>query len=124
MSSLSALSRSSGEIRTDYLNLMITQLRNQNPLDPMDNADMTAQLAQLSQLEQLETVNESFEAALLASQRAEAANLIGKQVSFFPPEATEAVAGEVEQVSVSDEGVVLHVGTHRVSLDALQTITN
>ena len=31
--------------KLDYLNLLVTELRNQNPLDPMEQKDMAAQLA-------------------------------------------------------------------------------
>ena len=55
-----AVSASASQIRTDYLNLLITQLRNQNPLEPMDNNEMAAQLAQFSPLEQMENMSGSL----------------------------------------------------------------
>lgn len=45
----------------DFLNLLITQLQNQDPLSPMESADFTAQLAQFSSLEQLFDVNDRLE---------------------------------------------------------------
>lgn len=39
--------------KDDFLNLLVTQLQYQDPLNPMDSADFTAQLAQFSSLEQL-----------------------------------------------------------------------
>ena len=41
----------------DYLNLLVTELRNQNPLEPMDNQQMASQLAQFSQLQETEQMN-------------------------------------------------------------------
>ena len=52
MSALTGMTSSAGEIRTNYMNLLVTQLRHQNPLEPMDNNEMASQLALFSQLEQ------------------------------------------------------------------------
>lgn len=59
-----------GELgRDDFLNLLVTQLQYQDPLNPMDSADFTAQLAQFSSLEQLTNMNAQLE-ALTVSQSA------------------------------------------------------
>ena len=47
-------------IQADYLEVLIAQLQNQNPLEPMDNTEMASQLAQFSQLQQLESMNSNF----------------------------------------------------------------
>ncbi len=46
--------------KEDFMNLLVTQLKNQNPLDPADPTQFTAQLAQFSQLEQLYNINENL----------------------------------------------------------------
>ena len=38
--------------KNDFLNLLVTQLKNQDPLKPMDSSSFVAELAQFSQLEQ------------------------------------------------------------------------
>jgi flagellar basal-body rod modification protein FlgD len=43
-----------------FLQLMVMQLQNQDPMSPMDNTDMIAQLAQFSALEQMNNLNGSF----------------------------------------------------------------
>ncbi len=45
-----------------FLQLLIFQLQNQDPLNPTDNAQMVAQLAQFSSLEQMNNLNASFKA--------------------------------------------------------------
>jgi len=70
--------------RDAFLNLLITQLQNQDPLNPTDSTEFTAQLAQFSSLEQLGNVNENlkqlqnFQASINNSQ---AVSLIGKQIT-------------------------------------------
>jgi len=70
--------------KDDFLNLLITQLQNQDPLNPTDSTEFTAQLAQFSSLEQLSNVNENleqlqhFQASINNSQ---AVSLIGKDIT-------------------------------------------
>ena len=46
--------------KDDYLNLMVTQLKNQDPLKPMDNQEMATQLAQFNTVEQLISMNKTL----------------------------------------------------------------
>lgn len=69
--------------KDEFLNLLVTQLQYQDPLNPMDSTDFTAQLAQFSSLEQLTNLNEKFD-ALTQSQAAlnntQAVSYIGQTV--------------------------------------------
>lgn len=112
------------DVKMDYLNLLVTQLQHQNPLEPLDNNEMAAQLAQFSQLEQLENMNTSFGRTLHAQERNEAVALIGKQVTFFPAGSVEAWVGEVEGVNVTDTKVTLQVGAFEVELSDIQEVTD
>jgi flagellar basal-body rod modification protein FlgD len=70
--------------KEDFLNLLITQLQHQDPLNPTDSVEFTAQLAQFSSLEQLGNVNDNliqlqyFQASINNSQ---AILLIGKEIT-------------------------------------------
>ncbi len=69
--------------KEDFLQLLVAQLQNQDPLNPQDPTEFTAQLAQFSSLEQLFTVNSNLEIMAAASgdsERLSALNLIGKEV--------------------------------------------
>lgn len=59
--------------KEDFLNLLVTQLKNQDPLNPLEGTDFTAQLAQFSSLEQLFDINENL--SRMAAQRASLANI-------------------------------------------------
>ena len=111
---MSVLGTGSSDIRMSYLNLLITQLQNQNPLEPMDNNQMAMQLAQLSQLEQMETMSNSFARSLLVQQVDQASGLIGKQVTYFVPGEDTARTGVVNQVVLIRGQPILGVGNDAV----------
>jgi flagellar basal-body rod modification protein FlgD len=81
--------RSSGIVGKDgFLQLLITQLRYQDPVNPMDGAQFATQLSQFNSLEQLINLNASFENMAIAQQimsndmnNALAASITGKSVS-------------------------------------------
>ena len=66
-----------------FLKLLVTQLKNQDPLNPMDNAQMTSQLAQMSTvsgIEKLNTTLNSLVDGFANTQSMQAAEMIGKSV--------------------------------------------
>jgi len=111
---------SASAIQIDYMKLLTTQLRNQNPLEPMDNSDMTAQLTQFSQLSQLESMNTNFSNVLKTVQRDHATSLLGREVSFVGQTSlgtTDLISGTVNQVvNGADGGVLLGVGDYSLTL--------
>ena len=69
--------------QSDFLTLMITQFRNQDPFEPMDNGAFLGQLAQFSTVSGIESLNNSFaglSGALQNEQALQAANLVGHSV--------------------------------------------
>jgi flagellar basal-body rod modification protein FlgD len=63
-----------------FMTLLVTQLRNQDPLSPMDNAQMTSQMAQISTvsgIDKLNTTLQALSASMTPNQTVQAANMIG-----------------------------------------------
>lgn len=121
---MSSLGSTSTEIRTNYLNLLVAQLQNQNPLEPMDNNQMAMQLAQLSQLEQTENMNSTFSKVLLSQQTAEANGMIGRQVSYLPDKASTPVWMRVDSVAVTGGKVMIKSGNTSVNVENVLEIRN
>lgn len=66
-----------------FMTLLVTQLKNQDPMNPLDNAQLTSQLAQLSTVtgvNKLNTTLESLKASYQSSEALQAANMIGHGV--------------------------------------------
>jgi flagellar basal-body rod modification protein FlgD len=97
--------------KDDFLNLLITQLQNQDPLNPTDSTEFTAQLAQFSSLEQLGNVNENLtelkhvQASINNSQ---AVALIGKAITAVGNSIQLTDAGAVQcDFSLNDDAAVV-----------------
>ncbi|AZF12173.1 Flagellar basal-body rod modification protein FlgD [Pseudomonas sp. R2-37-08W] len=66
-----------------FLQLLVTQLKNQNPLSPQDNGAFVAQLAQFSSLEGINTLNDSvnnISSNFSSSQALQASSLVGRSI--------------------------------------------
>lgn len=75
--------------KDDFFRLMITQLKNQDPLNPTDGTQFSAQLAQFSSLEQLSNMNDALKQSLDANyllaqsvNNTMAVSLIGKEIKL------------------------------------------
>ncbi len=69
--------------KDDFLKLLVTQLKNQDPLNPASSTEFVAQLAQFSSLEQLSNVNENLKIVQSYNQsinNLQAVNFMGKTV--------------------------------------------
>ena len=69
--------------KDDFLQLLVTQLENQDPLKPMDPEQMSAQLAQFSSLEQLTNISDSMEGLQTMAgslDQTKALDMLGKEV--------------------------------------------
>lgn len=65
------------------MTLLVTQMKNQDPLNPLDNAQVTSQLAQLSTVTGIEKLNDTMNAmssSFQSSQGLQAASMIGHGV--------------------------------------------
>lgn len=72
-----------GATQDRFLKLLVTQMKNQDPLNPLDNAQVTSQMAQLSTVTGIDKLNatvQSLSSSLLASQSLQAVSMIGHPV--------------------------------------------
>ena len=79
-SSLTAASTNIGATQDRFLKLLVTQMKNQDPLNPMDNAQVTSQMAQLSTVTGIDNLNSTVQAlssSMLATQSLQAVSMIG-----------------------------------------------
>ena len=98
-----------------FMELMLAQLKNQNPLEPQDNGDFIAQLAQFSSLEEMQNLSGSVDDVVgqfRSSQALQASAMVGKTV--LAPSSVGILGSEGEitgtiQVPASTGGLRLSV---------------
>ncbi|MBI2322673.1 MAG: flagellar hook assembly protein FlgD [Chloroflexi bacterium] len=103
--------------KDDFLQLLIAQLRNQDPLKPMEDREFIVQLAQFRSLEQMDKMVAGLDKLMQAQQVTLASGLIGRSV-----QTKDGVAGTVNAVTLRDGNATLQVGGQRVALDAVTEV--
>jgi flagellar basal-body rod modification protein FlgD len=100
---------------TDFLTLMLAQLKNQDPTSPVDSNTFLSQLAQLSEVQGITSLNTSFSAlsnSLSSSQALQASSLLGHQALVNSSTATLAANGAISgavNVPQTTSQVVLNI---------------
>jgi len=103
-----------------YMDLLIAQLQNQNPMDPMSNTEMMTQMTQLASLDGMRELNDSFQSMLQLHRLASGTGLIGRQVEYTS--GSQQLRGTVEAVSTRDDTIELVVDGQNVLLDQIKKI--
>ena len=89
---------------TDFLTLMLAQLKNQDPTSPVDSNEFLSQLASLSEVQGITQLNTSFSAlsnSLVSGQALQASSLLGHQALVASSTATLSTAGGTVTGAVS-----------------------
>ncbi|AXV05869.1 Flagellar basal-body rod modification protein FlgD [Euzebya pacifica] len=89
-----------------FLQLLVAQLKYQNPLDPMDSSEFMAQSAQFTTVEKLEQLTTKIGESIANDRLGTATGLIGREVSFTRADGSTA-AGDVTSVRFEPFGPVL-----------------
>lgn len=107
--------------KDDFLKLLMTQMKYQDPLQPMDNNEYIAQMAQLSTLEQMTNMTKEF-TSLRALQ------LVGKTVTARPvgtqSDMLESITGTVEKVLIDKSNVTLIVDGRSIDINDISGVIN
>lgn len=114
--------KTGGELgKNDFLNLLVTQLRYQDPLEPTDDKEFIAQMAQFSSLEQMQNMNSVM-------SNSQAFNLIGKDVTASVTDPTtlevKTVQGLVSTVKMSNGKTYLVVNNQEVEADNVTEVND
>ncbi|MDP4179481.1 MAG: flagellar hook capping FlgD N-terminal domain-containing protein [Bacillota bacterium] len=121
-SSKATSNRNTGELgKNDFLSLLVTQLRYQDPLKPTDDKEFIGQMAQFSSLEQMQNMNTSFSSV-------KALNLVGKNITATLKDETtgqeKVIDGEVTSVKLDKDKAYVMVKGEEVPVDQITDITD
>lgn len=109
--------------KDQFLQILVTQLRNQDPMQPMQDRDFIAQMAQFSALEQ--TMNMATQLEALRQSAGFSAGLIGKTVGWVETtgDGVEHVSGTVDAIVKRDGIQYVKVGSQEIPIDELLIIS-
>ena len=112
----------------EFLQLMITELTNQDPLNPMDNTQLVEQIGQIRNISATNKLSDTLDSVLTGQSLTTASSLIGKHVTALNDQ-NENVAGLVDRVSVEVDSkdnhkrtFRVHIGNERVDLKNVREI--
>ncbi|MDR0219311.1 MAG: flagellar hook assembly protein FlgD [Enterobacteriaceae bacterium] len=108
-SSATKKQQNSNDIKDNFLNLLVAQLKNQDPTNPMQNNELTTQLAQISTVEGIEKLNSSLGAVvgqMQGNQAMQSSQLIGRKV-MIPGDKVLAGSNAEQGISISTFGFEL-----------------
>lgn len=115
-----AAKSSSGMDKEAFLQLLVAQMKYQDPLEPTSNTEYIAQYAQFSQVEQMQNMSNSMDL-----QRA--SSLVGKEVYIKTTTSsgeTKLVQGRVDYVSYENNKAYLYINEKKYSIDDLDSIVD
>ena len=113
-------SSSNGMDKDAFLQLLVAQMKYQDPLEPTSNTEFISQYAQFSQVEQLQNVASSMDL-----QRA--SQLVGQEVRVKTTSSsgdTNYVEGKVDYVSYENGKAYLSIGGNSYAMDDLDIIAD
>ena len=118
--------KTAGRAMTDdtgaqFMQLLLTQLRNQIPLDPVQDKDFMGQVTQLNSLEELRKMTTLLQAQSKAGHLTEAASLIDRSIHYRAADGT-VQSGVVTGVSLDGDQPILLVGAAKVALTNILTV--
>jgi flagellar basal-body rod modification protein FlgD len=110
--------------KDDFLKILVTQLKNQDPSQPLQDREFIAQMAQFSSVEQI--MNMAGEMKLLRQSMGIASSLIGKSVSWFDGAGSiqEVRTGIVDSITFRNSVQYANVKGAEIPLDQLIKVTN
>lgn len=110
-----------GGDKQTFLQLLVAQLKYQDPMSPTDSSQFLSQTAQFNALEQMQQVATQTAALVTAQNAFGALGLVGRQVSYTNADGSTA-AGQVSGVRYSTSGPMLTVGTNEITLGQIQSV--
>jgi flagellar basal-body rod modification protein FlgD len=106
----------------DFLQLLVAQLKYQDPMSPTDDQSFIQEQAQFSTVEGITSMESTLTAMSNQEQMSSAVNLIGTQVQYTASDGSTA-SGVVSAVANSSGSVTVQVGGSNVALGSINEVT-
>lgn len=117
--------------KDQFLSILVTQLKNQDPMQPMEDKEFIAQMAQFTSVEQLMNISSQLNA--MSQSLGNVSGLIGKQISWVDSGSSSDQSGEstseiktgiVDSIIVKDGVQYASVGSVAIPITKIVEIMN
>ncbi|HSK97487.1 MAG TPA: flagellar hook capping FlgD N-terminal domain-containing protein [Euzebyales bacterium] len=105
-----------------FLELLVAQMKYQNPLAPTDSTAMMQQTAQFAQVESLQQIAKTQQQLLNMQMATAGGDLVGRHVTATKADGT-AIEGTVDSVRYTANGPVLSVGDAQIGLTSVTSVS-
>jgi flagellar basal-body rod modification protein FlgD len=103
----------------DFLELLVTQMTNQDPLEPMNDKEFMAQMAQFSSLEEMSGLNKTMSGFVKGQQMIGANSYLGQDVTILGDGGAQ-VDGQVTAISSANQEGKVRVTVNNAEYDVAQ----
>jgi len=104
-----------------FLQLLVAQLKYQDPTKPVDSSEFLAQTAQFTLVEKFDQLAEADKALLASTQTQTATAMVGKAITWS--DATGTHSGTVTSVTIANGTPKLRVGQVDVAMDTVTSVS-
>ncbi|UDY24063.1 flagellar hook assembly protein FlgD [Nocardioides sp. Kera G14] len=122
-SGTSSTTASSSEDQDMYLQLMVAQMKYQDPMNPVSTTDMLSQNAQFESLTQLQDINDELSQVLSAQLSFGAMGMLGQTVAYTDANGVSAT-GTPSAVNFTSTGPVLTIGDASVPVASVTGVSS
>ena len=128
---LAANQRGNGMADVDveqFLNLLIAEMQNQDPLNPMDNSEMAQQISQIREIAATDKLSTTLSTVLTGQSLTTASGLIGKEVEVLSEKGAvvrgtvDKVTVEVDEEDTNQREYLIHIGDESFGLDRVREV--
>src|SRR5437764_3492349 len=104
-----------------FLQLLVAQLKYQNPLSPTDPTQFMSQTAQFTEVEKLQMIADQSTKLLASQQSSEATGMLGQQIVAAGPDGND-ITGIVTGMRLTSTGPILKVNGTDIALSAIKEV--
>lgn len=105
----------------DFMKLLVTQLKTQDPTKPLDDKEFIGQMAQFTSLKQMNALTDNFKNLTKEFAFTKAVNLVNKWVSWTD-EGGRMYSGVVESVKVREGNTLLNIEGNDVPVEQVNEV--
>jgi flagellar basal-body rod modification protein FlgD len=109
--------------KDEFLQILVTQLKNQDPTQPMQDREFIAQMAQFSMLEQMSNLNQTMQQYMKKQKdMSDYSDMIDKKVSWINEETKETVSGIVKGVVLKEDRFYYQIDKQEIPVETIISV--